>query len=95
MIDEFAFYLQTSPFVLIMDCITLTWLFKSQALSAKYHGWALRLMQYGMELQWRPRTKHQFSDALPRSDDSRTRGSTVVNDSFPGANTTIGTYQGP
>ena len=56
-VDKFASYLQARPFTLITDCSALTWLFKSQALSAKYHRWALRLMQYDMELQWRPGTK--------------------------------------
>ena len=36
MIDKFASYLQARPFTLITDCSALTWLFKSQALSAKY-----------------------------------------------------------
>ena len=44
-------YLQVKQFALITDCSALTWLFKSQALPAKYHRWALRLMQYDMELQ--------------------------------------------
>ena len=65
-VDKFASYLQARPFTLITDCSALTWLFKSQVLSAKYHRWALRLMQYDMELQWRPGTKHQFTHALLR-----------------------------
>ena len=36
-VDKFASYLQARLFTLITDCSALTWLFKSQALSAKYH----------------------------------------------------------
>ena len=96
-VDKFASYIQARPFTLITDCSALTWLFKSQALSAKYHRWTLRLMQYDMELQWRPGTKHQFADALSRSHGHKTRGATV-DDSFPGDSTTKRTYrslQGP
>ena len=93
-IDKFASHLQARPFTLITDCSDLTWLFKSQAPSAKHHRWALRLMQYDMELQWRPGTKHKFSDALSRSHGNKTRGATV-DDSFLGDNTTKRTYRGP
>ena len=92
-VDKFASYLQARPFTLITDSSALTWLFKSQALSSKYHRWALRLMQYDMDLQWRPVTKHQFSDALSRSH-GLSRGATV-DDSFPGDSTTKRTYRGP
>ena len=92
-VDKFASYLQARPFTLNTDCSALTWLFKSQALSTKYHRWALRLMQYDMDLQWRPGTKHQFADALSRSH-GLNRGATV-DDSFPGDNTTKRTYRGP
>ena len=51
-------------------------------------------MQYDMELQWRPGTKHQFADALSRSHGHKASG-TTVNDSFPGDDTTRGTYRGP
>ena len=47
-----------------------------------------------MDLQWRPGSKHQFADALSRSRSHDTRGNTV-DDSFPGDNTTKGTYRGP
>ena len=50
-------------------------------------------MQYDMELLWRLVTKHRLDDALSRSHDERTRG-TNVDDSFPGENTTKGTYRG-
>ena len=93
-VDKFASYLQARPFTFITDCSALTWLFKSQALAAKYHQWALRLMQYGMELQWRPGTKHQFADALSCSHGHKTRGATV-DDSFLGDNTPKKNYRGP
>ena len=92
-IDKFASYLQAKSSTFFADCATLTWLFKSQALSAEYHRLELRLMQYDMELQWRLVTKHRLDDALSRSHDKRTRG-TTVDDSFPGENTTKGTYRG-
>ena len=93
-VDKFVSHLQARPFTLITDCSVLIWLFKSQALSAKYHRWALRLIQYGMELKLRPGTKHQFADASSRSHGHKTRGATV-NDSFQGDSTTKMTYQGP
>ena len=50
-------------------------------------------MQYDMDLQWRPGTKHQFDDALSRSH-GLDRGATV-DDSFAGDNTTKRSYRGP
>ena len=50
-VDKFASYLKARPFTLVTDCSALTWLFKSQALSAKYHRRALRIMEYDIELQ--------------------------------------------
>ena len=44
-VDKFTSYPLARPFTLITDCSALTWLFKSQTLSSKYHRWALRLMQ--------------------------------------------------
>ena len=93
-IDKFASYLQARPFTLITDGAALTWLFKSQALPAKYHRWAHRLMHYDLKLQWRPGTKHQIADVLSRSHGNRTRGATV-DDSSPGGSTTKRTYRGP
>ena len=90
----FASYLQARPFTLIADYSALTWLLKSQALSAKYHRWAPRLIQYDMELQWRPRTKHHFADSLSRCYGHKTRGATV-DDSFPSESTMKRTYRGP
>ena len=59
---------------------------ESQTLSAKYRRWALRLMQYDMELPWRPGTRHQFADTLSRSHGNKIRGATF-DESFPGGNT--------
>ena len=50
-------------------------------------------MQYNMDLQWRPVTKHQCADALSRSH-GLNRGATV-DDSFPGDSTTKKAYRGP
>ena len=56
-----------------------------------YHRWALRLIiQYDMELQWRPGSKHQRVIAIPWP---KTRGATV-DDVFPGDITTKKTYRG-
>ena len=43
-VNKFQPYLWGRPFTLITDCSALTWLFKSQSLTPKYHRWALRLM---------------------------------------------------
>ena len=72
-------------------CSALAWLFKNQTLSAKYHRWALRLIQYDIELQWRPGTKQQYGIALSWP---KTRGATI-DDSFPGDSTTKTTYRSP
>ena len=79
-------YVQVRPFTLITDCAALTRLFKSQALSAKYHRWALQLTELEMELEWRPGTRHQLADALSRIPRASPRGE-GVEDSFPGRNT--------
>ena len=93
-VDKFTSYLQARPFTLATDCSALTWLFKSQALSAKYPRWALRLMEHDMELQWRPGTKDQSADALSRSHGHKTRGATV-DDSCSGDSTTKKNCRGP
>ena len=51
-------------------------------------------MQYDMELQLRPGTRHQFPDALLCSHGNKTRGATV-DDSFPGDETMKRNYRGP
>lgn len=43
-------------FTLVTDCSAFTW--------PKLHRWALKLMEYGMVVQWRPGTSHQLPDAL-------------------------------
>ena len=63
-LDQFASYVRAKPFTVITDCAVLIWLLESQVLSAKYHRWALRLMEHGMVLEWRPGTRHQLTDAL-------------------------------
>ena len=55
-VKKLSSYVQARPFTLIKDCAALTWLFKSQAFSAKYHRWAFQLMELEMELEWRPGT---------------------------------------
>ena len=51
-------------------------------------------MQYDMELQWRPGTKHRFANSLSCSHSRKTRGATV-DDYFPGDSTVKMTYRGP
>ena len=87
-------YLWGRKFVLITDCSALTWLFKSQALSSKLHRWALRLMEYDMDLQWRPGANHQLPDALSRLPLGDAPG-TDIDDSFPDDYSTRTTYRGP
>ena len=87
-------YLWRMKFVLMTDCMALMWLFKSQALSSKLHRWALRLMEYHMDLQWRPGANHQLPDALSRLPLSDEPG-TDVDDSFPDDSSTRITYRGP
>ena len=93
-IKKFASYVQARPFTLITDCAALTWLFKSQALSAKYLRWALQLMELDMELEWRPGTRHQLPDALSRAPRLTPRGEDV-DDSFPGDNSREKLHRSP
>lgn len=51
-------------FVLITDCSAITWLITSQTLSAKLYRWALRMMEYDVDLLWRPVMNHRLPDAL-------------------------------
>ena len=53
-VNKFQPYFWGRPFTLITDCSALTWLFKSQSLTPKYHRWALRLMEHDITLKWRP-----------------------------------------
>ena len=50
-VNNFQPYLWGRPFTLITDCSALTWLFKSQPLTPKYHRWALRLMEHDITLK--------------------------------------------
>ena len=65
-VAHFRPYLAGRRFTLVTDCSALTWLFRSRELSPKLHRWALRLMEYDMELRWRAGTSHQLPDALSR-----------------------------
>ena len=71
-----------------------TWLFKSRDLSSKLHRWALRLIEYDMDLQWRPGTGHQFPAALSRLPCSESPGEDI-NEAFPDDTSSRQTYQGP
>lgn len=42
------------------------WLFESQDIPPKLHRWALRLMEYDIDLEWREGRKHHLPDALSR-----------------------------
>ena len=68
-------------FVLITTCSALTRLFKSQTVSLKLLRWMLRLMEYDMELRWRPPANHQLPDTLSRLPIEDTQG-VDVDDSF-------------
>lgn len=57
-VDKFASYVRATPFTHTTNWSALTWLFKSQALCAKYHKWSLRLMVLDMTLEWRPGSQH-------------------------------------
>ena len=93
--DKFASYVLANPFTLIMDCLALTWLFKSQALWARYHRWALRLMELDMMiLEWRPGVQHQLADALSRATRVEPHDD-EINDAFPDDNSTAETVQLP
>ena len=65
-VEHFRYYLWGRRVTLITDCSTRTWLFKSQTLSPKLHRWALRLMEYDMDLQWKAGQNHDLPDALSR-----------------------------
>ncbi|CAM9901154.1 unnamed protein product, partial [Sphacelaria rigidula] len=65
-VERFRSYLWGREFTLVTDSSALTWLFRSQNLSPKFHRWALRLMEYDMVLKWRAGREHQLPDALSR-----------------------------
>ena len=87
-------YLWGKRCVLITDCSDITWLFTSQTLSTKLHRWALRLMEYDMNVQWRPGVNHQLPDALFRLPIGDAPGSDV-DDSSSDDSSTWTTYRGP
>lgn len=61
-IERFRTYLQHRHVTLATDCTALTLFFTRQNLSSKMHPWALRLMQFDVELG----EDHAAPDALPR-----------------------------
>ncbi|CAB1108851.1 unnamed protein product [Ectocarpus sp. CCAP 1310/34] len=65
-VDHFRPYLAGRRFKLVTDCSALTWLFRSRELCPKLHRWALRLMEYDMELEWKAEVEHVVPDALSR-----------------------------
>ena len=93
-VEHFRHYVWGRRFKLITDCSALIWLFKSQNLSPKLHRWALRLMEYDMDLEWREGRKHHLPDALsrlPRFD----QPARDIDVSFPGDTPTALTCRGP
>ena len=93
-VDHFRTYLQHRRFTLFTDCAALTWLFTSQHLSSKMHRWALRLMEFDIDLKWRKGEHHTAPDALSRL---RRRGppEPPIDASFPDDTTTPVDNQGP
>ncbi|CAB1097320.1 unnamed protein product [Ectocarpus sp. CCAP 1310/34] len=65
-VDHFRPYLAGRRFKLVTDCSALTWLFQSRELCPKLDRWALRLMEYDMELEWKAGVEHVVPDALSR-----------------------------
>lgn len=80
---------------LITDCPSLTWLFKSQALSSKLHRWALIQMEYDMNLRWRPGVNHQLPDAVSRLPFGDEPGADADYSSFPDDSSSRTIYRGP
>ena len=64
-VEHFRSYLWGRRFTPRTDCSALTWLFKSQTLTPKLYRWALRLMEYDMDLKWKAGQNH-LPDALSR-----------------------------
>ena len=93
-VEHFRHYVWGRRFEIVTDCSALIWLFKSQNLSPKLRRWALRLMEYDMELEWREGSKHYLPDALsrlPRLDGPEND----IDVSFPGESPTALTSRGP
>ena len=91
-VNKFQSYLWGRQFTLIANCPALTWLFKSQSLTPRYHRWALRLMEHEITLTWRPGTQHQLPDVM-----SRYKRNVIedFSDSFPGDELLPNVYKGP
>lgn len=93
-LDHFQTYLQHRRFTLVTDCAALLWLFTSQNLSPKMHRWAMRMMQYDMDLRWRKGTDHVAPDALSRLQRKGPPGPDI-DTSFPDDPTTAEDGKGP
>lgn len=86
-VEHFRPYLWGRKFALI------TWLFKSQNASPKLPRWALRRMEYDMELQWKVGLNHHLPDVLSRLQHFEAPGEDI-DDSFPGEASDRQAYRG-
>ena len=93
-VEHFRHYLWGRRFTLVTDCSALTWLFKSQNLNSKLHRWALRLMEYDMDLKWKEGRNHHLPDALSRLPRFDLPGEDI-DVSFPGDSATKLSFRGP
>lgn len=64
--------------------ITLRADMAGEAFSPNYHRWALRLMEYGMILRWRPGTQHLLADAPCRAGAAQRNGGRTLTTLFQG-----------
>ena len=67
---------------MVTDCSALTWLFQSRDLCPKLHRWALRLIEYDMDLRWREGAKHVLPDVMSRIPHQKEPGADI-DDAFP------------
>ena len=81
-VEHFKPYLAGREFKLVTDCSALTWLFRSRELCPKLHRWALRLMEYSIELVWRAGAQHVLPDTLSRLPHAP-QAQRDIDDSFP------------
>ena len=81
-VEHFKPYLAGREFKLITDCSALTWLFRSRELCPKLHRWALRLMEYSIDLVWKAGAQHVLPDALSRLPHAP-QPQPDIDDSFP------------
>ena len=91
-VDHFRPYVWGRRLTLITDCSALTTLFKRHGLSTKVHKWALRLIEYDMDLQRRTSTRHQLLDILSRLPCSESPGE-ETNEAVPHDTSTRQTYR--